>query len=152
MKRSPRAALALALLPALPLGGCVNDDVHLYEVTLRGEIQVPRGGPYSGHVHLELRHARSGEGGLAYPLRRITTIELDGVGPFEETFLVPTDEGEGLVAYAWLDRDGDGLLCAPGTSDELAGLREVDGFPAHALEVTILLEHPCAGAEILYAP
>ena len=36
MKRSPRAALALALLPALPLGGCVNDDVHLYEVTLRG--------------------------------------------------------------------------------------------------------------------
>jgi len=132
------------------LGGCINDDVHLYEVTLQGSVAVAEGAPSDGRIIVELRHESSGEGTLAYPLRPISKFEVDGVGDFEEIVLVPEDEGTGLVVYAWLDADGDGTLCAPGGAQELAGLTVVDDYPAHSLEVALVLAQPCAGAEILY--
>ena len=142
---------AAALGLALGLGACVNDDSRLYEVHLRGSVSLDGGAEAPGRVILELRHRSSGEGTLAYPLRPITELELDGLGAFDETFLVPVDEGEGLIAYAWLDSDGDGTLCAPeGDAGEPAGLVEVEGFPAHELEVDLVLSKPCAGAEILW--
>jgi len=149
----PRLAavgLASLLSLCLSLGACVNDDTTLYEVNLSGTIDVAEGSPSGGQVHVEVLHARSGKGTLSYPLRPITEFELDELGEFEESVLVPLENGEGLVVYAWLDSDGDGFLCAPGAAPEPAGIVELEDFPAHELELELVLTEPCAGAEILY--
>lgn len=138
-------------LGALALVACINEDRRLYEVELSGEVSVAMG-PSTGEVHLELHHASSGEGLLATPLGRIDETELAGPGPAQWTTLVPLGEGEGLVLYAWLDIDGDGLLCAPGAAPEPAGALELVGFPEHALEFSLVLDTPCAGPSALYPP
>lgn len=154
MNRSCRRALTrglgLALPLALGLNACVNDDVRLYEVELHGSVAVADGFASGGVLHVELHHASTGSGGLGYPLREIAEIELDNIFEFREAFLVPMDEGEGLVVYAWLDADGDGTLCAPDGAPEPAGLIELTDYPAHAIAFDLVLTEACAGAESLY--
>jgi hypothetical protein len=52
--------------------------------------------------------------------------------------------------YAWVDVNGDGQLCAPGTAPEPAGLAVVSGFPAHALSYRVELRATCVGPEALF--
>ncbi|MEZ4382590.1 MAG: hypothetical protein R3A79_14730 [Nannocystaceae bacterium] len=147
-RRRPARAAALAL--PLLLGACVNDDTRLYEVELHGAVAVADAFASAGVLHVELHHARSGSGGLSYPLREIAELELDNIFEFRETVLVPMDEGEGLVVYAWLDTDRDGTLCAPDAPPEPVGLVELTDYPAHTIEFDLVLAEPCAGAESLY--
>lgn len=139
------------LCAALCVAACINEDARLYQVELRGVVGVAEGDP-SGTVHLELYHARTGEGVLETPLRRMDQMTLDGVGAVEWTAYVPLDEGEGLVLYGWLDRDGDDLLCGLGAAPEPAGFVELTSFPEHRIEFALALEAPCAGASALYPP
>ncbi len=133
------------------LAGCVNGDVHLYEVRARGATAV---GPLmnaTGAVHLEFHVAHSkGAGALAHPLGPFEGRKVAAIGAVDETVLFPQDDGEGLVIYGWLDRDGDGLLCAPGKNMEPAGAVEVKPFPAHEVMFNLVLDHDCAGPEALY--
>ena len=140
--------LALGLLPVLALA-CFSADRRLYEVELTGQVALGPGFDGPGRVHLEVHHARTGDGPLARPLALIDAFELDGPGPFTERVLVPLDEGDGLVVYAWHDRDGDGHLCALGAPPEPAALIEVVDFPAHQVSLALLLDAPCAGPEAL---
>jgi hypothetical protein len=133
------------------LAGCINEERRLYEVELRGEVTSP-GTVRPARVVLELHHAQTGAGPLATPLGFIDATELAGPGPATWTTLVPIEEGEGLVLYGWLDVDGDGLLCAPGGAPEPAGAAEVDGFPGHVLEFSLMLETSCAGPSAVYPP
>ncbi len=157
MKRSHRPSRAWLI--AVAAVACINEDRRLYEVELSGEVTVATGpdtdpdtGPKTGMVHLELHHASSGEGPLATPLGLIDDTEIAGPGPTQWTTLVPLGEGEGLVLYAWLDIDGDGLLCGLGAAPEPAGVLELTGFPAHTLEFSLVLDTPCAGPSALYPP
>lgn len=140
-----------AWLVAVALVACINEDRRLYEVELSGEVTVAVG-PNTGTVHLELHHASSGEGLLATPLGLIDETEVAGPGPARWTTLVPLGEGEGLVLYAWLDVDGDGLLCGLDAAPEPAGVLELAGFPDHALGFSLVLDTPCAGPSALYPP
>lgn len=136
----------------LALTGCINDDLTLYEFALRGTVTVAAGLPTTGPLNLELHHAQSGTGRFTYPLGQFAAFPDIGKpgAELDLTARAPIDEGEGLVVYAWLDVDGDGILCAPGVTDEPAGLIEVDEFPAHALRFTLTLTSPCSGPEALY--
>lgn len=138
------------LVGAALTAGCINEDVRLYEVALAGEVAAP--GATAGTLHLELHHASRGTGLLETPLGLIDTTEVTWPGAVAWTTLVPIDEGEGLVVYAWLDVDGDGLLCGLEAAPEPAGIVALTGFPAHALTFTLTLETPCAGASALYPP
>lgn len=146
----PWPTLTLSL--ALAASACINEDVLLYELDLRGQVTVADGLPASGRLQLELHHAEGGAGRFAHPLGLFA--EYADVGAPGDTLelsaRVPTDDGTGLVVYAWLDVDGDGILCALGVSDEPAGLVELSDFPAHALEFSLVLASPCAGPEALY--
>ncbi len=142
--------IGIALALTLSLSSCINVDTHLYEVNIHGTINLAENAPQSGKVHLELRHATSGEGALSHPLSPITEFVLDSLGDFEESALIPTDEGEGLVIYAWLDSDGDGTLCGLEAAPEPAGLLAFEIPDSHDLEVELLLTEPCASAESLY--
>lgn len=133
-------------------GACINDDVRLYELALRGQVEVADGLPTTGRLQIELHHAEGGAGMFAHPLGLFAEF-ADAGAPGDELELaarVPIDEGSGLVVYAWLDVDGDGILCAPGVTDEPAGLAPIAGFPAHALEFSLVLAAPCVGPEALY--
>ena len=147
-----RAVLRCLTLAALAFTGCVNDDLTFYEFELRGTVSVGGGLPDSGALHLELHHAESGAGRFTHPLGEFAAFpELGEPGAeLRVTARAPVDEGEGLVVYAWLDVDGDGILCAPGVTDEPADLVEVDLFPAHALSFTLTLTATCSGPEALY--
>lgn len=148
--RSPGALLAV--LPLLV--GCINDDVELYEVRLRGDASAPSRSGDSGTLHLEFHHRQSsGRGALAHPLGEIDRRTLTAAAlpvPIDETLLYPTQAGQGLLVYGWLDLDGDGILCAPGQKNEPAGIVEVQGFPARSLSFNLRLVQPCAGPERLY--
>lgn len=143
---------SLLTLAALALTGCINDDLTLYEFELRGTVTIGAGLPTTGALNLELHHAQSGAGRFTHPLGEFAAAPQLGKPGAElsVTARAPVDEGEGLVVYAWLDVDGDGILCAPGVTDEPAGLVEVDEFPAHALRFTLTLTSPCSGPEALY--
>lgn len=137
----------LALLLGFALPACINEDRVLYEVALTGTFEVAEAG---GTIHVELHHAVSGEGLLEHPLGLIERVELEpGARELELDLLVPRDEGEGLVVYAWLDRDGDGILCGlAGETDEPAGAIELDAYPAHAIAFELVLDQPCVGPEL----
>jgi hypothetical protein len=141
----------LALLPlALTLSACINDDLVLDEIELRGSIVVePDMSDMGGTIHLEFHHAFSGSGELEHPLGLIERSELEpGARELDHTLLVPRDEGEGLVVYAWLDRDGDGILCGlEGDAAEPAGAITLD-YPPYTLEFELTLDQPCAGPEL----
>lgn len=131
---------------------CINQEKHLYEVVLSGQIAVGAGFSNKGEVHLQFHHANSnGSGELAHPLGEFEQMTISSLGPTSQSLLYPIDEGAGLVVYGWLDTDGDGVLCAPGKPrTEPAGLVVVDGFPAHSLSYSLILDTACAGPESLY--
>ncbi len=147
MRRSfAAAAAALALCSS----GCINEDVTLYGVRVTGRVQVASEFSSAGVVHLGLYFASAGEGELAFPVDEIELRELGAPGSVDEWFLVPLDEREGLLVYAWLDLDGDGVHCAVGGVEEPAGLVEVDDFTDHAVSFSLVLDQACAGPEALY--
>ncbi|MDI1434100.1 hypothetical protein [Polyangium sorediatum] len=146
-----RARFVFAGALVVVLAGCINEETRLYEIELDGQVAVPDGAPSAGAVHLEFHVAKTfGEGDLEHPLGVFETRTVAGVGPVREVVLYPLDEGEGLVVYGWLDSDGDGVHCAPGQTEEPAGLVKVAGFPAHALSFSLTLRAPCVGPESLY--
>lgn len=139
----------LVFAPVFALCGCINGDLHLYEAQVTGTVSLPG----SGTLHLEFHHSFFfGPSALAHPLGLIDTREQPASGPvyaLDETILYPTQKGQGLVVYGWLDLDGDGTLCAPGKT-EPAGLAMAEPFPAHQTNLSLTLNQNCAGPENLY--
>lgn len=128
--------------------GCASTTTTVFEVELRGTFVLADG---VGDVEVQLHHAEQGEGVLAHPLGEIERFDTTLDAGIEHTFLYPLDAGTGLVVHAWNDADGDGALCAPdGDTAEASGLVEVSDFPAHEVEVTIVLDAQCEGPEGLF--
>lgn len=150
MKGARAAAWGAWVAAALAVGGCFSEDRRVWEVELVGTIAASEGLAGAGAVHVEVHHARSGEGQLGHPLGLVAAFEVDGPGEVREVVEVPIEEGDGLVIYAWLDGDGDGILCAPGAAPEPAGALEVIEFPSHEVSFALVLDAACAGAEALY--
>lgn len=147
-----RANLGALLALSCVLGGCVNEDITLYEVELSGLVEVEPNMPTTGNVHLEFLVAEvAGEGALQYPLYPFASRTLPSLGDVQETVLYPKEKGKGLLVYGWADSDGDGLFCGAGQPRvEPSGAVLVEGFPAHALSFRLSLGTPCAGPEVLY--
>lgn len=144
-------------LSMLGLSGCINRDIELYETQLSGQVEVAAelGGDgilAGATLTLEAHHATSdpGQGDLERPLGLIERWVSEQPDAVVQTVQVPVADGEGLVVYGWLDRDGDGVLCALGVNDEPAGLVEIADYPAHEVSFTLTLDSPCTGAELLY--
>jgi hypothetical protein len=131
------------------LAGCARHPPPARPVAVRGEIRLPAAVVPRGKVHVGLYHAWSLSGELRHPLQLIESFEA-APGAFEHTLMYPVGEGEGLIAYAWADLDGDGVLCTPAVREDIAGLAEVAGFPADAVTVTVELTEPCRGPDWFY--
>lgn len=133
-----------------------------------------------GLLHVDLHHAYQGEGSLEHPLGKIQSFTVDASGTiqvadasgeerygaargvssgepsalegFTHVFDYPLNAGTGLFVYVWEDLDGDGALCSPTERGEWAGGTLAEGFPAHDVQLTVILDAPCTGAEGLFPP
>lgn len=97
-------------------------------------------------VHLSVYHAWTGTGELRYPLEIVEGFET-GLGTSAFSLDYPVELGEGLVVYAWLDADGDGINCTPTARGDLADLVEVEPFPSQQVSASLFLDAPCAGPD-----
>jgi len=118
-------------------------------VTISGSITAPPGAETTGEVFVSLYHAWALEGDLRHAVQFIESFEAT-IGPFSHEFSYPLERGEGLLIYAWLDIDGDGVLCTPDVRVDIAGLTEVTSYPAEEVSADIQLVAPCAGPDWFY--
>jgi hypothetical protein len=109
----------------------------------------PPGAETTGKVFVSLYHAWALEGDLRHAVQFIESFEAT-IGPFSHEFSYPLERGEGLLIYAWLDIDGDGVLCTPDVRVDIAGLTEVTSYPAEEVSADIQLVAPCAGPDWFY--
>ena len=122
-------------------------------VVLQGSVETADADA-DGVVFFSVHHAWLGEGLLRHPMALVDRMQGGAPGAFSLTVDVPTDEGgEGLVLYAWHDRDGDGVLCSvDGDRTERSGAVRVSDWPTYEATVSLELEEPCAGPEIFVFP
>ncbi len=153
MKSLANSAGAVGWMFAVTLlaAGCGEPAIQTMPVTVSGNIQVADGVSSDGVVHVALYHAWALDGVLRHPVEFIESFE-SGVGSYSVDFDYPVDKGEGLLVYAWIDLDGDGVLCTPTGRSDLAGLTEAEGFPAAEVSVDVWLVAPCAGPDWFYPP
>jgi len=140
-----------AVVMCLIVAGCGETETPTMPVTVSGSIIAPAGTDPDGIVHISLFHAWALEGDLRHPVQFISSHEV-AAGSFSVDAEYPVEKGEGLLVYAWLDNDGDGVLCTPEDRNDLAGLTEVETFPAEQVTVEVQLTAPCAGPEWFYPP
>lgn len=131
--------------------GCGAPEVPPMPVSISGSINAPDGVAIDGKVYINVYHAWALDGELRHPVEYIESFEAI-VGRFSIEFAYPLDKGEGLLVYAWLDNDNDGVLCTPSDRNDLAGLTEVDSFPAAEVTVQIELTAACAGPDWFFPP
>lgn len=148
--RSRVVATALAAVSAV--AGCGSEPpAPKHRVELTGEIRLPPEASGGGKVYVSLFHAWSLQGELRHPLQLIESFETTP-GAFTHTFEYPEAGGEGLVVFAWVDLDGDGVDCTMTSRRDLSGLSEVTAFPADRVSVTVDLVEPCRGPDWFYPP
>ena len=143
-----RSGLLPWLMSSMLLMACdttpSNDTIRL-----SGRVNHPDGA-LPGPIHLIAYQAWSLDGELRHPLQHITSWQSE-TAEFDYLLEYPSAHGEGLVVYAWLDKDGDGVHCTPTKRDELAGLAEAT-LTADNARVTIDLTTACAAANWFYPP
>lgn len=145
-----RSGVAVVVVLAAHVAGCGSEaPAPTRAVEVRGEIRLPPGAEPRGKVYVNLYHAWALQGELRHPLQLIESFEA-APGVFSHRLMYPEGEGEGLVVYAWVDLDGDTVLCTPTARGDVAGLAEVQGFPADAVDVTVDLAEPCRGPDWFY--
>ena len=131
------------------LAGCAEPEPNLRSMTVAGNVSAPEG--VSGPVEIWLYHEWSLEGDLRHPLQFIDTFK-GSLGPYEHSFDYPVDIGEGLVVYAWVDTDGDGVNCTPQVRNDLSGLTVAENADQDRVEVDVLVGEPCRGPDFFYPP
>lgn len=144
--------VATALVVLGGTAGCGSEPAApTRAVDLQMEIRLPPGVTATGKVYVSLFHAWSLEGELRHPLQLIESFEA-APGAVSHQFEYPENDGEGLIAFAWADIDGDGVDCTMTSRGDLSGLSEVPGFPADRVSVSLDLTEPCRGPDWFYPP
>ncbi len=144
-------AAVAALLAGLVAAGCSGPAPEPRELTISGTASLPDGTIPQGTLHVHAYHAWTGEGELRHPLGALGAFTAPP-GEFSGTVSYVPGAGEGLVVYAWLDRDGDGVHCTPVNREEPAGLVIVREFPADAAHVSLSLSAACKSANWFFPP
>jgi hypothetical protein len=137
---------------AVWLSSCAEREAPTSPVNLSGTISVPDGVASDGSkVTVNLYHAWALEGPLRHPVEFIESFET-AAGEYSFSFDYPIENGEGLLVYAWIDLDGDGVHCTPEVRTDRAGLTVVEDFPAADVTADVMLDVPCAGPDWFYPP
>ena len=150
MNAALNGVAALCLVSGL-VAGCTESAPQLREVRISGTASLPDGTVPPGTLHVHAYHAWSGEGELRHPLEELGGFAAQP-GEFSGTVSYPAGAGEGLVVWAWLDVDGDGVHCTPANRAEPAGVVTVQEFPVDEVQVSLTLDADCKAAYWFFPP
>lgn len=142
-----RITMSIMALTLGALSGC-SDPHPTRAIELSGTIDAPADAA-PGTVHVTVFHEWELQGELRHPRGEIVSFETKP-GPFTYQLSYPEGRGEGLLVYAWIDSDGDGVHCTPSVRNELAGLAVAKEFPADEVVVDVRLTEPCRGPDWFY--
>lgn len=149
MNKSSLACTFTFAMTFFALAGCSEPEPNLRSMTVAGTVSAPEG--VSGPVEIWLYHEWSLEGELRHPMHEIESFPAE-LGAFEHSFEYPVDIGEGLVVYAWVDTDGDGVNCTPSVRNDLAGAAVAENADQERVEVDVTVSEPCRGPDFFYPP
>ncbi len=116
-------------------------------VTIKAQFTASPG--LQGKVHVRVFQAWAGQGVLRHALESVAAYDAQ-LGAHEKTIDYPINDGEGLIVYAWVDVDRDGVHCTPQRREEPSGLAQAASFPADVVNLQLDLAHPCKGPEYFF--
>ncbi len=128
---------------------CSDPEIIKERKTISGQITVPQSIEWQSTINIMLFHAISGIGFQEHPLYEIETFQSDQLA-FEHTFDYDPKGNQGLLVYAWIDLDGDDILCTPDSRNDLAGASVNEEFPETNKPFLVKINTPCAGPDWFY--
>lgn len=149
--KSSILTLAAVGLAAVQVTACSESPPEQREVRIMGTASLPDGTVPDGTLHIQAYFAAAGAGDLRHPLAEIGGFTTPA-GAIDGSVKYTVGGGDGLVVFAWLDGDGDGVHCTPGNRSEPAGLTVAKDFPAAEVRVALRLTDNCKSAGWFYPP
>ncbi len=117
--------LLIIFIISLFIVSCSDPEVSLEKITISGDISIAETIEMNQPINLTIFHAISGIGFQEHPLYEIESFTSDQL-TFQHTFDYDAKGNRGLLVYAWIDLDGDGL--GLGDSFELCNGLNVSDF------------------------
>ena len=133
---------------ALLINACSEPEPEGEEITISGQI-ITSENIQGKTFNLSVFHAQSGIGFQQHPLYEIESFTSESLN-FNHTFIYNSSGNSGLVVYAWLDIDQDGIMCATQSRDDIAGIDLNEDFPNSNQSFTIELTQQCVGPDWFY--
>ena len=147
-KTKPTMHFICLLSAALLLNACSEPEPEGEEITISGEI-ITSEDVQGKTFNLSIFHAQSGIGFQQHPLYEIESFTSQSQ-TFNHTFLYDSSGNTGLVVYAWLDIDQDGIMCTTQSRNDIAGIDLNEDFPNSNQSFTIELTQQCVGPDWFY--
>ena len=142
--------LVLIALIGIGMQSCNNMDSELIkdEITISGEVVIDSNLSFS-KINFSIFHAISGIGFQEHPLYEIESFTSNDTS-ISYTFGYNSLGNTGLVVYAWIDLDEDGILCTPASRIDLAGVDVNESFPTTNSLFSVKINTPCVGPDWFY--
>ena len=146
---STHQKLSLLLIILLLVASCSDPEIINEKITISGEISIPESIEMKQPINLTIFHAVSGIGFQEHPLYEIESFTSDQL-MFQHTFDYDTKGNQGLLVYAWIDLDEDGINCTPLSRIDLAGVSVNEEFPKTNELFQVEIKTPCVGPDWFY--
>ena len=138
--------LLIIFIISLFIMSCSDPEVSLEKITISGEVSVTETIETNQPINLTIFHAISGIGFQEHPLYEIESFISDQL-TFQHTFDYDAKGNRGLLVYAWVDLDGDGINCTPDSRVDLAGVAINEEFPKTNEVFQVEIKTPCVGPD-----
>ncbi len=130
------------------ISACSEPETTGEEMSIAGTIVTSEN--FEGKTfHVSIFHAQSGIGFQQHPLYEIESFTTQSPN-FEHSFLYSSEGNTGLLVYAWLDSDGDGINCTVSSRNDFAGADLNEDFPNSKKNYSIELTDECVGPDWFY--
>ena len=141
--------LLIIFIISLFIVSCSDTKDSLEKITISGEIALAETIKTYQPINLTIFHAISGIGFQEHPLYEIESFTSDQL-TFQHTFDYDGEGNRGLLVYAWVDLDGDGINCTPVSRTDLAGIAVNEEFPKTNEVFKVEIKTPCVGPDWFY--
>ncbi len=145
-----KAMRGFTVVLALLLAACSEPSREMRPMEVTGTVVAPPG--VEGPVEVRLFVEWALEGELRHPLQLIEIFPAEAGVPFSHRFDYPAYLGKGLAVYAWIDTDGDGIMCTPTARNDLGGLAIAENGDSEKATVAVTLTEPCRAPGWFFPP
>ena len=140
--------LSFILFSSFILTGCSEGEKEFEKKTIRIEVLAEQSFE-DKKIYVSTFHAQSGIGFQQHPLYEIESFSVDSTN-FERSFDYDSEGNTGLVVYAWVDNDDDGINCTMESRNDTSGAAIDESFPQTNSTFIIELTENCVGPDWFY--